>query len=292
MSTQRSSRLARSGSTVKRTAKRIAGSRSARAKCNFQCLRLEVLEARELLAGDVVYRVNAGGPSVAGTPAWTADTNAAPSAYRNSAAAPADAFTTTSAINVSNASIPAGTPASLFQSERWDPAGGSEMSWAFPVTPGQYEVRLYFSEIYSGAYFVGGRTFSVQIEGAALLQNYDTFAEVGSNAGVVKTFTVTSDATLNINFLHGIEDPAAKAIEILTAGAATPGALNTSASNLNFGNVTVGGSGQQSVILTNSGGSGAPSITITGATISGTNANQFADSFNDAVPVVLAPANR
>ncbi len=168
----------------------------------------------------VVYRVNAGGPAVAGTPTWSADTNASPSPYRNSAAAGSGAFTTNSTINVTNGSIPAGTPASLFQSERWDPAGGGEMNWTFPVTPGQYEVRLYFSEIYMGAYFVGGRTFSVQIEGVTVLQSYDTFAEVGSNAGVVKTFTVTSDANLNINFLHGIEDPAVKAIEILTASAA------------------------------------------------------------------------
>jgi hypothetical protein len=96
------------------------------------------------------------------------------------------------------------------------------MNWTFPVTPGQYEVRLYFSEIYTGAYFVGGRTFSVQIEGVTVLQSYDTYAEVGANAGVVKTFTITSDANLNINFVHGFEDPAVKAIEILTTGAAVP----------------------------------------------------------------------
>ncbi|MEX2111561.1 MAG: malectin domain-containing carbohydrate-binding protein [Pirellulales bacterium] len=177
----------------------------------------------------------------------------------------------------------------MFQSERWDNAGGAEMNWAFPVTPGQYEVRLYFSEIYTGAFGVGLRTFSVQIEGVTVLQNYDTFADVGANAGVVKSFTVTSDANLNINFLHGVEDPAVKAIEILTAGPAATSALGTSANSLSFGNVTVGAGGQQSITLTNSGGSGAPSITISGTTISGTNANQFSDSFNDASPILLAP---
>jgi hypothetical protein len=180
-------------------------------------------------AATVLYRVDAGGAAVTGTPGWTADTNAAPSQYRNSAAAPSGAFSTTSTINLTNASIPAGTPQSLFQSERWDMPGGAEMAWAFPVTPGQYEVRLYFSEIYSGAFGVGKRTFSVQVEGATVLSNYDVFAEVGANAGVVKKFTVTSDGTLNINFLHGVEDPAVKAIEILTslsgAPAASPAAL-------------------------------------------------------------------
>src|SRR4051812_26146436 len=196
----------------------------------FERLLFEQLEDRCLLAaGDILYRVNAGGAAVAGTPGWTADTNAAPSQYRNSAAAPSGAFSTTSAINMTNASIPAGTPQSLFQSERWDMPGGAEMAWAFPVTPGQYEVRLYFSEIYSGAFAVGKRTFSVQVEGATVLSNYDIFAEVGANAGVVKKFTVTSDGTLNINFLHGVEDPAIKAIEILTSisgtSTASPAAL-------------------------------------------------------------------
>jgi hypothetical protein len=198
-------------------------------------LRLERLEERYLLAGDVVYRVNAGGAAVAGTPGWTADTNAAPSPYRNSAAAPSGAFSTTSAINLTNASIPAGTPQSLFQSERWDQPGGAEMGWAFPVTPGQYEVRLYFSEIYSGAFAVGARTFGVQIEGQTLLANYDVFAEVGANAGVVKKFTVNSDATLNINLLHGVEDPAVKAIEILTAGAAAPAGARAITSSITTG---------------------------------------------------------
>ena len=180
-----------------------------------------------------------------------------PSPYRNSAAAPSGAFATTSAINLTNSSIPAGTPQVALPERASDQPGGAEMNWAFPVTPGQYEVRLYFSEIYSGAFGVGLRTFSVQIEGATVLQNYDTYAEVGANAGVVKKFTVTSDATLNINFLHGIEDPAVKAIEILTA--APQGlALGTSASNLGFGNVTVGAGGQQSITLTNSGAPAAP----------------------------------
>ena len=96
----------------------------------------------------VRFRVNAGGPVVSSTPNWSADTAAAPSPFVNAAATDNQTFATATAVNVSHPSIPAGTPASLFQSERFDLVGGPEMQWSFPVTPGSYEVRLYFAEIY------------------------------------------------------------------------------------------------------------------------------------------------
>src|SRR4029078_3895514 len=100
--------------------------------------------------------------------------------------------------------------------------------------------------------------------------------------------TSTGAKTASLQIAHnGSNNPLA--ISLSGTGAAAPtSALGTSASSLTFGNVTVGSGGQQSITLTNSGASGAPSITISGTTISGTNANQFTDSFNDATPVVLA----
>jgi len=250
-------------------------------------LRSEPLEERLLLA--IVYRVNAGGAQVASTPAWLADSQAAPSPYVNAAATGNYVSATTPTVNLTHASIPAGTPQALFKSERWDAAGGPELQWAFPVTAGQYQVRLYFAETYTGAFAVGARKFDVSIENTLVLNDYDVFAEVGSNKGVVKTFTVTSDATLNINFAHVVENPAIKAIEILTTDTPTSGVLGASASNLSFGTVTVGSSGQQTITLTNTGAAGASNITVSGTTITGTNPAQFSDSFTDATPVVLAP---
>jgi hypothetical protein len=119
---------------------------------------------------------------------------------------------------------------------------------------------LYFSEIYSGAFAVGARTFGVQIEGQTLLANYDVFAEVGANAGVVKKFTVTSDATLNINLLHGVEDPAVKAIEIVTAGAAPAGARAITSS------ITTGAPAPNSNLASSSTAK-APSVNPTNAQI-------------------------
>src|SRR5918995_4784057 len=98
-------------------------------------------------AGTVVYRVNAGGPQLAGTPVWSADTQTSPSPYVNAAER---TYSTTQAIDMSSPSVPSGTPMALFQTERWDGSAAPEMQWNFPVTAGSYEVRLGFAEIYPG----------------------------------------------------------------------------------------------------------------------------------------------
>src|SRR5215203_5976641 len=135
-------------------------------------LHVERLEDRRLLA--VLYRVDAGGPQLAGTPVWSADTATAPSSYSNASTTGNSAtFTTTATINMSDPSIPAGTPMALFQTERYDKATGENLVWNFPVTPGQYTVRLYFSENYSGAFSAGARVFGVAIEGQTVLSHYD-----------------------------------------------------------------------------------------------------------------------
>lgn len=89
--------------------------------------------------------------------------------------------------------------------------------------PGSYEVRLHFAEIYSGVQAVGKRVFDVAIEGVTVLNDYDVFADVGGHRPVTKTFTVTSDATLDIDFGHVTENPAIKAIEVLGEAGGGPG---------------------------------------------------------------------
>lgn len=174
--------------------------------------------------GTVVYRVNAGGPALAasdGGPAWAADTAAAPSTYGNAGAAASQSYGTPDAIDTSDPSVPAGTPAALFQTERWDPPWGDEMAWHFPVDPGTYEVRLYFAEIYPGAYAPGARVFDVDAEGAPQRTGIDVYAAVGAEKGLVVSFQVASDATLDLRFRHAVENPAVKAVEIIYAGGGT-----------------------------------------------------------------------
>lgn len=166
-------------------------------------------------AGSVLYRVNAGGPAIAGSPGWTADTAAAPSAYTNAAAAYSAAETNTKPIDLSH--VPAGTPAGLFASDRWDPSKGAAMQWNFPVpAPGAYTLNLYFTETDPAAYRNGLRKFGIEAEGVTLVDRQDIYSEVGKKAGLMKTFTVTvTDGALDVNFIRIQNDPLVSGLEVI-----------------------------------------------------------------------------
>ena len=117
-------------------------------------------------------RVNAGGSSFTDSASnvWIADTG-----YN------------TGNTGSTGSAIAGTTDDTLFQSQRWDPAGGSELEYTFTVPNGGYEVRLLFAESYSGAFSVGGRVFDAQLEGAVALANIDVYAEVGANTALSKS---------------------------------------------------------------------------------------------------------
>ncbi len=211
-------------------------------------------------AADVVaFRVNAGGTSLAGSPAWSADTSGAPSPFVNAAQTGNTTFFTTTAIDVSDASIPAGTPAQLFQTERWDGGAVPEMEWNFPATAGKrYEVRLYFAEIFTGAQAVGARVFDVVVDGNVVLDNYDVFAKVGANKGVVERVQVTSDANIDVDFVHVVQNPAIKAIEVIELTGTAAGQLGATPSSVGLGQVVVGATQPQALELVNLGDIGDP----------------------------------
>jgi hypothetical protein len=233
----------------------------------------------------VVHRVNAGGPAVEADPPWTADTAAGPSPFLIGTA---NTFATTLPIDLSHPSVPPGTPQALFQSERWDPAPSPEMAWEFPVDPGLYEVRLYFADIYLGTQAPGARVFDLSIEDAVVLDDYDIFADVGGFRGVMKSFRVTSDSVLDIDFGHVVENPKISAIEILPA-AASLGELQATPSALSFGQVVMGQTVTDAVQVRNAGSPGDPAVTLEATAITGANAGAFSDDFDDEGHVTLAP---
>jgi chitodextrinase len=147
-----------------------------------------------------VIRVNAGGPAYTdslGRP-WSADTG----------------FNT--GFTASSPTI-GGTPDPvLFNSLRWDAGSPPELEYSFSVSPGTYQVKLYFAETFGPAFAVGARVFDIQLEGVTVFQNFDIFAEAGANTALVKTATTqVADGQLNILFLHGpAENPFVNAIEI------------------------------------------------------------------------------
>ncbi len=125
-------------------------------------------------------------------------------------------FSTGATIDVSDGSIPDGTPATIFKTTRFDRNGGSELQYAFATGVGEFEVTLFFAEIYSPVFRTGGRVFDVSIEGVLELDDFDVFAQAGAgNKGIARTFQVVSDGTLNIDFGHVVENPMVMGISIV-----------------------------------------------------------------------------
>ncbi len=160
-------------------------------------------------------RVNAGGPAQSG--GWLVDTSASPSSWSNASVTKTAVSGTTSAIDVSDPSIPAGTPASLFQSMRYHVSGSQNMIWTMPVDGLKtYTVRLYFAETYWTT--TGKRVFDVSINGTPVLTGFDIVAAAGGpKRGIVKTFTVTTGQPIVIEFGRtAINNPLVNAIEVLS----------------------------------------------------------------------------
>ena len=246
---------------------------------------------------EVLYRVNSGGSPLASIDSepinWSGDTSSSPSSYVNSSQTN-NTYTSGSSVTA-GPSVPSEVPLALFQSERYDNSSAPEMQWNFPVSNGNYEVRLYFAENYSGAGSPGSRVFDVVIEDVLALDDYDVVADAGAMfVGVMQNFEVeVSDGLLTIDLLHVIQNPAIKGIEIIDITGSTENELRTSTSQIEFGGVTIDESSLQTFQLINNGGAGDPVITIdpSTATISGLNGDQFSVTFESSDLITLAPGN-
>ncbi|MEM7624102.1 MAG: malectin domain-containing carbohydrate-binding protein [Planctomycetota bacterium] len=245
------------------------------------------------LEDEVDFRVNAGGNFIADSAdglTWNRDLVYRISEHVNASASGAGNKTgkTSANIDITDVSVPLGTPAALFQTYRWDPSQGDEMQWSFATTAGQtYDVRLYFAETFFTA--PGQRVFDVLIDGQTVLPAFDPFAAAGAkDRGVVETFSVTSDGVINVDFSRIADNPAISAIEIVQLSA-QPNVLGVSADTLDLGSVEIGESSNADLTFTNLGGSGDPDITIANVALIGTEPFRFAADTAGLVGAVLAP---
>ncbi|MCK5160950.1 MAG: discoidin domain-containing protein, partial [Candidatus Aureabacteria bacterium] len=97
----------------------------------------------------------------------------------------------------------------LYQTERW---GVSE--YKVDVPNGFYDVTLKFAETAFNE--PNRRKFSVGIESAPVLENFDIYAEAGHDTALDKKFSVAvSDGQLNINSSASIDQPKFSAISVV-----------------------------------------------------------------------------
>ncbi|HRD59415.1 PKD domain-containing protein [uncultured Nocardioides sp.] len=170
--------------------------------------------ARAIDQGNVLYRVNAGGPSIAaadGGPAWEAD-EGGDSPYRTSGS---NAAGWGGGATVDPA-VPSSTPGGVFETERWSPSDNPRMSWHLPADDGlPLQVRLYFANRCTCTSNVGDRVFDVALDGVTVLDDFDLVAAVGDQRGTVRSFDITSDGSVDIDFSHVAENPLVNAIEVV-----------------------------------------------------------------------------
>ncbi|NRB49880.1 MAG: putative Ig domain-containing protein [Saprospiraceae bacterium] len=182
-----------------------------------------------------LFRVNAGGGQLAAadasSPVWSADTGsfgaAGNSPYLIAATTTGGTFTGNSGsahpgpiitTDPSLAAFPE-IPTAVFNTERWDGPGAPEMLWQFPVPQGtEVEIAILFAELFQDITEAGQRVFDISIDGVIppVFDDIDAYAVAGPKGAFVRTFTTTSDGTIDIELIHGVENPAIKGIQIST----------------------------------------------------------------------------
>ncbi|MEM1340038.1 MAG: PKD domain-containing protein [Bacteroidota bacterium] len=173
----------------------------------------------------VLYRVNAGGPqinAIDGGINWGADEVSNNSPYLTNPGS-----NLSSAVNISNHTYDSSidnnsVPNGIFSQERFDGAQAPNMQYSFPVTQsGNYEIRLYMANGFSGTANPEERIFSVEIEGTALplLTNIDLSATYGHQVATMISHVINiTDGDITVEFLHGAaQNPIINGIEILKA---------------------------------------------------------------------------
>ncbi len=173
----------------------------------------------------ILYRVNAGGSEIAATDgdiAWSADTTSSNSSFLSD---PGSNTTSAFILVESGVNVPDNVPGEIFDTERWDQPGGSQMQWAFDVpAAGLYEVRLYMGNGFDDTNDPGERVFDVAVEDIipANFDDIDLSNQFGHEVGgMISNTVMVDDGTLNLDFIHGVENPLINGIEIVQFDEAT-----------------------------------------------------------------------
>jgi len=178
----------------------------------------------------ILYRVNAGGPAIASAddgPDWEDDSGST-SSYRNSGSSAA----TSHSIHFIEASVPSDdfdrVPLGVYETERWDGTSGAEMQWNFPVTAGApIQVRLYLANKCSCTAEPGQRVFDVTLDGATVIDDLDLSFLHGHETATMYAFDIVSDGSVDIEFLHEVENPLVNAIEIVQTNVGGGGSISS-----------------------------------------------------------------
>lgn len=129
-----------------------------------------------------------------------------------------------------HSSLPDYVPQALFTNERYDVAASPEMEWTFGLPNGDYLLRLYLANGFSGTSAVGQRVFDIFVEDQLVQDDLDLVALFGhQTAGMLEYPVTLTDGTLNLLFGHVVENPLVNGIEILTGGGQSSSPISVAA---------------------------------------------------------------
>jgi len=168
-----------------------------------------------------LHRINVGGselPAIDSGPAWSADTSTAPDSRHNTGSNTAS----WAPVGAVDSTVPASTPRSVFDSERWDPSAEPEMAWnmAVPTDGRQLKVRVHLANRCDCTASPGQRVFDIVLEGRVVDDNLDIAAVAGHNVGTTREFTIPADGNVDLDFVHQVENPLVNGIEVIDVAAA------------------------------------------------------------------------
>ncbi|HEX2099674.1 MAG TPA: malectin domain-containing carbohydrate-binding protein, partial [Candidatus Synoicihabitans sp.] len=129
----------------------------------------------------------------------------------------ADKYHTTSGsdVSTSSSSIANTSDDKLFQTGRYK--DGANLDYAIAVPNGTYQMKLLFSENYSGTMAKGKRVFDVAVEGNVVVSKLDIYALAGGGnraLTITKTVTVT-DGKLGLKLIRKVQNPIISGIELV-----------------------------------------------------------------------------
>jgi len=171
-----------------------------------------ILEPLTTPSDEIVYRVKAGAETITAIddgPDWLNE-----AVYRTAGSGSIASFNV-----VPGGSVPANVPPAIYQTEVWDEPTGEEMSYEFPVADGAFEVTLLMGNGCNCTDEAGERIFDIAVEGNVVFESLDLTAEFGHlTGGALTTIVNVSDGMLDIEFLHGVENPMVNGIQIIQLG--------------------------------------------------------------------------
>ena len=228
--------------------------------------------------------MNAGGAAVGGHARRGPPTPAPrPSPFTNAAAAGSNTRSTANTIDMTHASIPAGTPDGDLPDRSGSTAAASPMEWDFPVTPGSTTCGCTSPRPAPNQMVVGGAAVRRDDRGQLVLDNYDVFADAGaatrassrrSPSTPTATSTSTSPRSCRTRWSRRSRSRREPA----------PATLGASVSSRQLRR----GHGRHDAVADADGHADEPrrrrrpDIVIDATAITGADAAQFSDNFNDA----------